>query len=84
MQQLCWICKSCVHISKQYGIQDRTTLFWSVRLRLYAPTLIHIWSRINETSGLNICKMVKKTKLKIRSFSFSLFQYHVIISFILI
>jgi len=32
----------------------------------YAPTLLKTRSRINVTSGLNICKMVTKTELKSR------------------
>jgi len=40
----------------------------------YAPTLIQPWSRINETSSLNICKMIRKTELKIYHLIFSSFN----------
>jgi len=33
---------------------------------------------INVTSGLNICKMIKKIELKSRSISFYFLQYHLI------
>jgi len=40
-------------------------LLYYNHLESYAPTLIKTWSRINLTSGLNICKMVKKLNLKV-------------------
>jgi len=42
-----------------------------------APTLIHTWSRISKTSGLNICKMLRKTEVKSRSHfsSFNIMSY---------
>jgi len=50
-------------IKKSFNIQQKTVMS-------YAPALIKTCLQISVTSGLNICKMMKKTELKFRSISF--------------
>jgi len=58
-------------------IQNDFARIEKLTIKVLCINLIKIWSRINVTSELNFCKIMRKTELRSRSIS-CLLQYHVI------